>query len=388
MAENELVKKLCSKNDFETAAASIINNADVDAFTALVEKSDSLFDFVKRNVIQRLQSKINEHNYLNLLKFLTVYSYDYEDLLVSALKKYFNETLESKILEILKSGTDPEKAYCVKIIQNPQLITEDLRKFATSEFDPLAYNSAQVLGVLKDETSFNNALKELESDDDFKILSAVKFLIAYNDKRALPALFNVLKTSSMAENIACEIVYLEDVFTLLKEYPNDTLLLINHIINGLGEVIPLSIVFDIQLYELIEHLSSPVTILNLKLKIEQLTENDEYLFDEDKSVKEEILAIKELLNSKTYYDELCENLTLNDNLVFFTLQVINELGLDYSDEIVSLIKESTNETLILKCVEVLSTLRQLCKLSQGAVLEKVQDVNIKAIIAHYFSLTN
>ena len=388
MAENELVKKLCSKNDFETAAASIINNADVDAFTALVEKSDSLFDFVKRNVIQRLQSKINEHNYLNLLKFLTVYSYDYEDLLVSALKKYFNETLESKILEILKSGTDPEKAYCVKIIQNPQLITEDLRKFATSEFDPLAYNSAQVLGVLKEETSFNNALKELESDDDFKILSAVKFLIAYNDKRALPALFNVLKTSSMAENIACEIVYLEDVFTLLKEYPNDTLLLINHIINGLGEVIPLSIVFDIQLYELIEHLSSPVTILNLKLKIEQLTENDEYLFDEDKSVKEEILAIKELLNSKTYYDELCENLTLNDNLVFFTLQVINELGLDYSDEIVSLIKESTNETLILKCVEVLSTLRQLCKLSQGAVLEKVQDVNIKAIIAHYFSLTN
>ena len=146
--------------------------------------------------------------------------------------------------------------------------------------------------------------------------------------------------------------------------------------------------FDIQLYELIEHLSSPVTILNLKLKIEQLTENDEYLFDEDKSVKEEILAIKELLNSKTYYDELCENLTLNDNLVFFTLQVINELGLDYSDEIVSLIKESTNETLILKCVEVLSTLRQLCKLSQGAVLEKVQDVNIKAILAHYFSLTN
>lgn len=388
MAENELVKKLCSKNDFETAAASIINNADVDAFTALVEKSDSLFDFVKRNVIQRLQSQINEHNYLNLLKFLTVYSYDYEELLVSALKKYLNETLETQVLERLKSGTEAEKAYCVKIIQNPQLIVEDLRKFLSSDFDPLAYNSAQVLGVLKDETSFNNALKELESDDDFKILSAVKFLIAYNDKRALPALFNVLKTSSMAENIACEIVYLEDVFTLLKEYPNDTLLLINHIINGLGEVIPLSIVFDIQLYELIEHLSSPVTILNLKLKIEQLTENDEYLFDEDKSVKEEILAIKELLNSKTYYDELCENLTLNDNLVFFTLQVINELGLDYSDEIVSLIKESTNETLILKCVEVLSTLRQLCKLSQGAVLEKVQDVNIKAIIAHYFSLTN
>ena len=50
---NELVKKLTGKNpnDFEFAAAKIINDSDVAAFFELVEKSDFLFDFINIQVV-------------------------------------------------------------------------------------------------------------------------------------------------------------------------------------------------------------------------------------------------------------------------------------------------------------------------------------------------
>jgi hypothetical protein len=99
--ENELVKKLCAKKDFENAALAIINNADVQAFEALVEKSDFLFDFVKQNVISRLQNCINKNNYKNLLNFLKIYSYDYENLIISNLKKFADNNLKEIILDKL-----------------------------------------------------------------------------------------------------------------------------------------------------------------------------------------------------------------------------------------------------------------------------------------------
>ena len=75
---NEYVKKLTGKNpkDFEFAAAHIINNSDIEAFSALVEKSDFLFDFIKENVKKRLSAAINESNYKNLFSFLNVYDQD------------------------------------------------------------------------------------------------------------------------------------------------------------------------------------------------------------------------------------------------------------------------------------------------------------------------
>ena len=97
--ENELVKKLTSKNnrDFELAALQIINNSDVEAFKSLVEKSDFLFDFVKSNVIKRLSKVIDENNYKNLFKFLKIYSPDYEELIISSFVKYANEESISTI---------------------------------------------------------------------------------------------------------------------------------------------------------------------------------------------------------------------------------------------------------------------------------------------------
>ncbi|MBR1753492.1 HEAT repeat domain-containing protein [bacterium] len=384
--ENELVKKLCAKQGFETAAAEIINKPDVEAFSALVEKSDFLFDFVKQNVIKRLQTCINKDNYKNLLNFLKIYSYDYEDLIVSNLQKYGD--VEDSMSELLQNGSDQEKTYCVKFFENNNKYAEIFRRLSSSDFEPLAYNCAAALGKIQDKESLEIAIAKLKTNDDFEILEAIKFLSAYGNKSALPNMFEAMKKSSMAENIACEIVYTENIFDLLKNYPNDTLLLLNHIVNGLGEVVPLSVVFDIQLYELIEHTTSPLLLLHIKQKIEQLTENDEYLFDEDKSVKEEILAVKDFLNSKPigFWDGLSEELELKeDDFIFFNLQLISDLQLDYSDEIKALIDQTKNQTVILKSVEVLKSIGQLNKISKEYVTSKITDQNILSIIEHCFS---
>lgn len=385
--ENELVKNLCAKQGFEKAAYDLINNSDIEAFKALVDKSEFLFDFVKQNIVKRLQNSITIENFHNLLKFLSIYSFDYEDLIVSNLKKFADDNVKTQMSDFLKNGTVEEKAYCVKFFEGDSLFTQTFREYSNSDFEPLAYNCAVALGKIKDNISYENAILDLQSDDDFKILSAIKFLSAYQDKNALPFMFDAMKKSSMAENISCEIIYLDNIFNLLKDFPNQTLLLINNIINGLGEVVPLSIVFDIQLYDLIDYLDSPLTLLNIREKIKQLTENDEYLFDEDKSVKEEINDIKKLLNSKAdaFWDNLCEELSFdNPDLIFFTLQIIKELNLDYSVEIQDLIEKTTNPTIIVKSIEVMKSIEKIQLLSQEKILSKINDSNIYAIIENYF----
>ena len=88
---------------------------------------------------------------------------------------------------------------------------------------------------------------------------------------------------------------------MLDKYYENTLLAINYIINGLGEILPLSCVFDFELFEVFEKLinnhddsKTAIVILNAQEKFEVLTENDEYLFDEDKNTKNEINDIKKL----------------------------------------------------------------------------------------------
>ena len=46
----------------------------------------------------------------------------------------------------------------------------------------------------------------MNNGDDFEKLSSVKFLAAYGNKEAVPAIIETMKTSAMAENIAGEII--------------------------------------------------------------------------------------------------------------------------------------------------------------------------------------
>lgn len=385
---NEKLKKLTgkNKNDYERIAAEIVNNADTALFKELVENDGYLFDFVKQNVAQRLAAACNETNYRNLLKFFDYYSPYYDDFIVSTLARYADEDLTDEILDMFENGTTAQKTYCAKFfsyIQDP-LALELLRENSYTDNESLNANCAATLGIFQDEASYNDAARKLWSEDEFEQLSAVKFLVLYGDKKALPEILHAMKNSTMAENIAGEIPYLETIFEILDEQYEDGLLVLNHIVNGLGEIIGLASVFDYELYDIFERIirnsndsKAAVVLLNAQEKFAILTENDEYLFDEDKNTKNEINDIKKLLSGINV-----------KNLKPMILQELNEsspfvyTALDFTDDVFAIreLLKCSNQTIILKTAEVLKKLNNLDEPTKTVALLKVSDENIKSII--------
>lgn len=385
MSNKDLIKKLTSKNktDYEPVAHQLINTPDISLFEELVNQDDFLFDFVKRNVSQRLQNACNASNYRNLLALMKVYSPFYEDFIASTLAKFADEDLTDELLEIFENGTEAEKTYCAKYfshIKDP-LALDFLRESAFSENENLSSNCAATLGAFEDKESFELALNKLDSDDDFEIFKGVNFLIAYGDKTAAKKIIEVLDKSSMAENIAGEIPYLIDLFSILELDTVSGLTVINYIINGLGEILPLSTTIDYNLFGVIEDLaknskdSAVATVLtNAREKFNTLTENDEYLFDEDKNTKNEVYEIKELLNNIKICGNIDEELRADSPFVFTALDFTNNKGA------VEKLLSSDSQTLVLKSAEILKKLGGWNETSREKALQHVTDSNIRAII--------
>ena len=385
---DDLIKQLTGKNkqEYEAAAAHLVNEADEEMFKALVEKDDFLFDFVKQNVADRIANVLNENNYKNLLSFLKYYSPSYEDVIISTLVKFADEDLTDRMLDIFESGTNSEKTYCAKFftyIQDP-LSIDLLRENAKTDDDFLNANCAAALGAMKEEESYNNAIFNLKSEDEFEQIKAVKFLTAYGNQDALYPIIEAMKTSTMSENIAAEIPYLTDIFTIIENDLENGLLILNNIINGFGEIIPLSSVFDYEMYEIFERLmvhaddsKTAVVLLNANEKFDTLTENDEYLYDEDKDTKKEILDINKLLshiNKKELLSFVNQELNENSPFVF--------TALDFAQDMYAVreLLKCNNQTIIVKTAEILKAHNQLDDTSRQVALLKITDENIKSII--------
>lgn len=383
-----MFKKLTGKNprDYEYAARHVMDNADEKLFAELVEKDSFLFDFVKQNVAQRLAKAVNENNWKSVLTFLKYYSPSYEEFIASTLAKYADEDVTDKMLELLENGTDDEKTYAAKFfsyIQDP-LAIEFLKANSYTENEYLNTNCAVTLAAMNEESSYNEALEKLKTGDDFEKLSAVKFLTAYGKKEALPEIINAMKNSAMAENIAGEIPYIESIFNILDENFENGLLVVNYIINGLGEILGLSQVFDFELFEVLEYIETKyedsraaIVLLNAREKFETLTENDEYLFDEDKNTKNEIQDIKKLL-SNTDKNQLLSKVNeelREDSPFVFT-------ALDFASDLMAIreLLKCSNQTVILKTAEVLKSLNNLDDTAKTVALLKITDENIKTII--------
>jgi hypothetical protein len=383
---SEKLKKLTSKNDYEPVAKSLVDNCDVDLFKELVEQDGFLFDFIKQNVAKRISDAVDENNYKNLLEFLKYYSPSYEDAIISNLVEFADEDLTDIFLEKFENGTNAEKTYCAKYfayIKDP-LAYEFLIKNAYSSDEYLAQNCASTLSSWNDEKSYNDALLKLTCNDEFEKLSAVKFLCAYGKKDAVPSILKALETSAFAENIAGEIPYLMNLGELLDKFYADALFVINCIINGLGEILPLSVVFDFEFFDVFERLinseidsKSAVVLLNAVEKFETLTENDEYLFDEDKDTKNEIHDIKNLLKNVDIKElkKLAESELKEDSLFVYTALEFAENPL-----IVRELLKSDNQTVILKTSEILKNLGSFDETARTVALSKVTDLNIKEII--------
>ena len=385
----DLIKKLTGKNqaDYEQAAAHIINNADSKSFEELVSKEDFLFDFIKQNVSKHLEQACNKDNFKNLLSFLSYYSPSYADFIANKLAKYADDEVFSKMKDLLINGNDGEKCYAVKFYSyyKDNEVIETLKQYAFSENEQLAYNSALALSSIGEKTSLDLAVEKMNSKDDFEVLSGVKFISAYCEKSLLKKIFEIMKKSSVSEYIASEIGYMESLLKLLNsEHYSDTLLAIYNILQGLGEIVPLSNVFTFQLYEVFERLifcepnsKNAVILLTAKNKFNQLTENDEYLFDEDKNTKDEVNAIKTLLNDNLD-DDLDNFITpeLNENSDF----VYPALDLIKHGNLIRDLLSSKNQTIILKTLEILKSIDELSQEDKNKALENITDKNIRAIV--------
>lgn len=383
---SDKLKKLTGKNpkDFEPVAFDVINIPDVELFKELIDNEDFLFDFIKQNVANRLAKVCNSSNYLNLLQFLKYYSPSYEDVIISNLVKFSDEDLTDKMLAIFEDGTDDEKTYCAKyfsIVQD-SLALDFLKENAYSENSSLSANCATALALFGDTESKNEALLKLKSDDEFEKLDGVRFLVSYGDKSVIPAIVDVMKTSSFAENIAGDLLYLTDLFSLYKTNKTDALFVFNSVINGLGEILGLAQIFDFRLYEFIEMLlkeqtnsEMAVVLANAKDKFNTLTENDEYLFDETKDVKQEVMDIKQLLSSFKVNQSL-----INAELKSESLFVFTALEFANNESAIRGLLISANQTVVLKALEMLKQMNSLTKEDKNLALSSVTSEDIKSVI--------
>lgn len=383
---SDKLKKLTGKNpkDFEPVAFDVINIPDVELFKELIDNEDFLFDFIKQNVANRLAKVCNSLNYLNLLQFLKYYSPSYEDVIISNLVKFSDEDLTDKMLAIFEDGTDDEKTYCAKyfsIVQD-SLALDFLKENAYSENSSLSTNCATALALFGDTESKNEALVKLKSDDEFEKLDGVRFLVSYGDKSVIPAIVDVMKTSSFAENIAGDLLYLTDLFSLYKTNKTDALFVFNSVINGLGEILGLAQIFDFRLYEFIEMLLKEqtdseiaVVLANAKDKFNTLTENDEYLFDETKDVKQEVMDIKQLLSSFKLNQSL-----INAELKSESLFVFTALEFANNESAIRGLLISANQTVVLKALEMLKQMNSLTKEDKNLALSSVTSEDIKSVI--------
>ena len=370
-------------------------------FKALVEKTDFLFDFVRNNVAKRITKAVNKDNCLNIIKFFDVYSSYYDDLFASILAKHANEDLTDEIFELLEKGTNSQKAYSAKYFSYiPDTVAIDLlSKYAFSDDEALSYNAAEALGQMNDDISFGIALSNLNSDDDFEQLKAVKFFVAYGRDYPFKEIFEALKKSKMPENIAGQIPYMISVCELLNSNKiENALLVLDNILSGLGEILPLADIFQFELFEAVEFLmkknsqendfSGKIAEILLKAlaKFRLFTENPEYIFDEDKDTKYEISSIYKLMQSfggdfwKKQKHFILAELESSDDRVIEALSIVVEFNLAEAADSIKKLLERESEIVV---CEALSTLKQIDCLDDvdiSAVSSKIKNDNIKAVI--------
>lgn len=387
----DLIKALTGKNpvEYEHAAQILVNTPDIELFKKLVKQDEFLFDFVKNNVSKRIKNACNKNNYENLYKFLEYYSPSYDDMIAETLLDFGGDKCISKIKDIFANGTTAQKTYAVKLfsmLENDKIkdLIPQIRECAKSEDEFLANNSIEVLAKNNDTISKEEAIKKLQSKDEFEQYDAIKFLVTFGAKDCLPLIYEIMKKSSLSENIALEIPFLTDLETLLEMDFDKAVLILCNIISAIPEITAPSAIIDYNLYEIIENLyknnltsSSALLIKMAKEKFASLEENEEYLFDCDKNTKDEIAEINRFFNgvnvnklNSLLYDELYED----SDFVFFTIDCVDEI-----EELETLL-DSSNQTLILKVLTRLKDKQALTQEHKKLALNNITSSDIKQIV--------
>lgn len=405
---DKYLKDITSKDETNAlnAAKYLLDSADTEFFNLLVDKSDYLFDFIKDNISKRITKSATKENYKNILKFFDKYSQNFDDTFALILAQYANEELTDEILELLETGSESQKTYAAKyFVYIPDTIAIDsLLNYIFSDSESLSYNTAQALGKMNDGKSFNKTLELLKSEDDFDKLKAVRFFVAYSKNAPINDIFEAMKSSKMPENIAGEISYLVSLHSmLLSENQKNALIAVDNILSGIGEILPLSQIFQFEMYDILSelininkeenHYKSKISQILLKalLKFEMICKNDEYIFDEDKNTKQELQAILELLEGQPgafWQDQkksILEELTHCNHRVLGALEVIKDLKLKEASSEVKALLNSDSEIVVCEVISTLKELDELDAVNKDEVLTRLKNDNIRAIANNYWS---
>ena len=401
--DNLLLKNLIGKDETKAqkAADYLIQNSDKELFKLLCDKSDFLFSFVRNNVYKRIEMAVTNSNFKNIVELFDYYSPYYDDLFALILAKHADEDLTDRIFELLEEGTIPQKTYAAKYFSYiPDTVAlEKLGEYAFCDDDYLSANSAEALGQMQDDISFDIALDNLETGDDFDKLKAVKFFSSYGKNFPFKEIFIALRQSKMKENIAGQIPYMDSLLKLLEtDFKDDVLYTIYYIIAGLGEILPFSDLFNFELFDVLNTLinenktknsfSSKIAIilLNALSEFKTFTENEEYIFDEDRETKNEINSILQLLKAqgkdfwnlqKTFSIDMLNG---NDSEILAALNVIADFNIINTTNRLKELLNSENEIIVCETLKTLKILNAIDNINIDDIASRIKNPNIKALI--------
>lgn len=397
MSSQNFIKNITSKDITQSnnTIKNMIKTANIADFKLLCENAEYIFPFLKERITRDFVKIINKENLNVIFEFSKIYCSDFEDLIVNSWIKFANEDLTDEILNLFENGTDEQRTYCAKYfskIQDP-LAIEYLNKFAKNNFEALRLNCAIALSAFLD-VEILNEMKNivLNSNDDFEKLKAFNFIVAYGKDEQIKFVLENAFNSPFATNIItnimdfCDINHLKNILNeetlnkifqlIIEEYPEDIPLDTCYYWN-LIDYIKLIYSFDNQF--------SKNILLMAKIKFDEFSKNDVYIFDFDKNIKEEIKNISQYLNSLNIKIENLSDELKKDKFHFDTaLNIIKELKLnEYSSYLAQLINENQNDyEKIAKLSETLKEINE-AKLINIEIIENIKDENIKALIKSY-----
>lgn len=410
--KNKLVEDLLKKDKkiSQDAANKIIDTADLDAWVYLVENIDYIMDFIKRNATQKLFMACNTQNISNLFEFLDYHSPDLDEFVASAFAEFCNEEIMDAMSELLKNGTNQQKAYAAKffsIVTTPEM-SEVLFETSKSDYSPLADNCAVALGALEDKKSYEYYLELLSDEDEWKVLTAAQFLSLYGDKRVILPMLRAMSKSTMSEHIAGEIASFEKLFMLFRDKNPEiqalSLECFDNILSGIVQIWSLNALFSFEvkacvntLFELLKEDGSFKTqysqlLLKAKNRLEFYNNNDEYKYDEDKNTLQELDEICNLLNSyaESFWEAQIDNIfeeldSENQKRKIAALNLISDMKIDYATQ--ELIKKLNTDDEKMLC-EIIITLSNIGGVSQisdkDTILSKIENTTLKAIVENIF----
>jgi len=410
--KNKLVADLLKKdkNLSQSAAGELINTPDLEAWIYLVENADYILDFIKRNATQKLFFACNQQNIFNLFEFLDYHSADLDEFVASAFAEYCNDEILAAMLELLKNGTNQQKAYAAKffsLVIKPET-AELLFEASQSEYKPLADNCALALGAMEDKKAYEHYVALLSDDDEWKVLSAAQFLSLYGNKEVILPMLRAMSQSTMSEHIAGEIASFEKIYELFSsENPEIQALSLecfDNILSGLVQIWPLSTLFHFEVKSCVETLLDWIQyegpfqkqcsqlLLKAKNRLELYNQNDEYKYDEDKNTLQELDELCAILRSypESFWEAQIDNLfdelySDSKKRKIAALNLISDMKIDYAAQ--ELVKKLNTDDENVLC-EILITISNIGGVAQVSnkdeLLAKFQNPTLKAIAENIF----